>query len=409
MKPIRMIKKSTIIFLLFILACTQYEIPSVYTLDITVYYHENLNNGDIIKNATVNIEDKQTGRIYTAKTDSTGHAYFELRGGNYDISVSITEKHEIEIDGYPTQKNLQINGVLTNQLIGESDIKLNLHTNYTVLREDFVIKELYVSGSKTPEGLDYKADPFVEIYNNSDNVLYSDGLCFGVVHPITTFRPTPWVDSEGNLLDRIPCWGFVAIVPGSGEDYPIQPGESIVIALNGINHRDDPNGNPNSIDLSNADWEFCVEDNGYYVDSPTVPNILMQKVSLTGVRAMILSLKGQVSILFRLPSEDIESEFRNPDNFMIQPGGSERCFMVPYSWVIDGVENVQLNSLGVYKRLPPSIDLGYIQTRGTGEKVSIRRKVKEVADGRVVYKDTNNSSEDFLTNQEPQPGIISAN
>ncbi|MCY1719157.1 DUF4876 domain-containing protein [Prolixibacteraceae bacterium Z1-6] len=403
-----MTKLITILFFFFLLACTQYDVPSAYTVEVQVTYPETINNGGFIANANVNIEDKQTGRTYTATTNSSGQAFFELRGGNYDITVSTSEEHEIEIDGYTTRKTLLINGALTNQIVDEANIQLKLQTSFSIVNEGFVIKELYVSGSRTPEGKNYNADAFVEIYNNSDKVLYSDGLCFGTVHPITTFRPSPWVDSEGNLLDRIPCWAFVAIVPGSGTDYPIQPGKSFVIALNGINHRDDPNGNPNSIDLSNADWEFCVEDNGYYVDAPGVPNILMQKVSLMGVRAMVLSLKGQVSILFRLPSTNIGEEFTNPDNFMIQPGGSERCFMVPYSWVIDGVENVQLNDLGVYKRLPTSIDLGYIQHRGSGEKVSIRRKVKEVINGRVVYMDTNNSTEDFSTNQDPQPGVISA-
>jgi hypothetical protein len=144
-----------------------------------------------------------------------------------------------------------------------------------------------------------------------------------------------------------------------------------------------------------------------YVDAPAVPNILMQRI--TQGSAMIFDVRGQVCILFRLPSDNLQEIFTDTDNFMVQPGGTFNCFMVPYGWIIDGVENARLDDRGVFKRLPNSIDLGYIQHRGSGEKVSIRRKVKEVIDGRVVYKDTNNSSEDFLTNQEPQPGIFSVN
>jgi hypothetical protein len=207
------------------------------------------------------------------------------------------------------------------------------------------------------------------------------------------------------LLDRCPVWSFVPIVPGSGKEHPIQPGKSIVIALSGLNHKNDPNGNPNSIDLSKADWEMYVED-GKYVDVPSVPNILMQRITLG--TAIALNVSGQVSIIFRFPSNDIEAIFTNPDNYMVQPGGSTNCFMVPWGWIIDGVENVKLDDRGVYKRLRPGIDLGYIQFRGSYEGVSIRRKVKEVINGRVVYQDTNNSAEDFITNQIPQPGIISA-
>ena len=398
-----MSKKLTILFLLFAAACTQtYDVPSVFQLNVMVKYPSEINNGDVIRGATVKVKDVQSEREYSDITDESGMATFEIRGGNYDIVTSVLEDRIMEEE----TKTFVFNGALNGHLLTAGNDEVVLQTGYTVLTSSFVIKELYVSGSRTPEGKNYKADLFVEIYNNSDIPLFSDGLCFGTVCPTVTTRPTPFVDSEGNLLPRIPCWGFIAVVPGSGDEYPVQPGKSIVMALTGINHRDDPNGNPNSIDLSKADWEFCVENNGYYADSPEVPNLLMQRVT-GGVRAMIFDVKGQTSILFRLPSENYEELFTNPDNFMIEPGGSERAFMVPREWIIDGVENVRLDEI-VYKRLPPEIDLGYIQHNGPGEKVSIRRKIKEVAAGRVIYLDTNNSSEDFLTNQEPQPGVISA-
>ena len=77
--------------------------------------------------------------------------------------------------------------------------------------------------------------------------------------------------------------------------------------------------------------------------------------------------------------------------------------------MIDGVENYRLDDRDVFKRLPKIIDVGFIQHRGSAEKVVIRRKVSEVKNGRVVYKDTNNSSEDFLTNVDPAPGVHTPN
>lgn len=398
-------KKLALLFFIIAAACTTYDIPSTFEVNVTVVYPSGFNDGAPMKNIIVKVTNVQTGREYSALTGENGVASFHLRGGNYTFMVSVSEEHEMDVSGYPIKKTVLFNGSLVGQLITEDKASLVLQTSYSVLNEGFVIKELYTSGSKTPEGKNYGADKFVEIYNNSEEVLYSDGLCFGVVHSTTTYEPTPWVDQNGNLLDRIPLWSFVAIVPGSGTDYPIQPGESFIIALSGINHRDDPNGNPNSIDLSVAEWEFYVE-NGKYIDAPGTPNILMQRI--TQGTAMILDVNGQVCILFRLPSGHLQEIFTNPDHYMVQPGGTFNCFMVPYGWVIDGVENPRLDDRGVFKRLPPSIDLGYIQHRGSGEKVSIRRKVKEVIGGRVVYKDTNNSTEDFLTNQDPQPGVISA-
>ncbi len=399
-------RKLLYIMILVFVGCDVYETPSTYSFSVTAYYPAEINNGAVISDVEILTRNVQTGREFVQKTNGNGSATFSVRGGNYDIVISFSEEHEIEIEGYLVKKTLLFNGSLTGEAILENGNKLDVNTEYSVLNEGFVIKQLYTSGSRTPLGKSYGAAKFVEIFNNSDEVLYSDGLCFGVVHKTTTYEPTPWVDENGDLLPRIPLWSFVAIVPGSGEEHPIQPGESFVIALSGLNHRDDPNGNPNSIDLSGSAWEFYVED-GKYIDVPAVPNILMQRI--TRGSAMIFDVRGQVVILFRLPSDDLETIFTNTDNYMVEPGGSFNCFMVPRGWVIDGIDNLRLDDRGAYKRLPNSIDVGYIQHKGSYQKVAIKRKVKEVIDGRTVYEDTNNSTNDFLTNQEPTPGVIENN
>lgn len=401
-----MMKKLKIVLLVFAFSCTStFDVPSTFELKILISYPDAFYNGTPISNTEVKVQNIQTGREFSAITNDLGIATFSVRGGNYDMVVSLSEEHEIEIDGYPTRKTILFNGTLTGQLITSDNESFTIKTEYSIANEGFVIKELYVSGSRTPEGKAYGADKFIEIYNNSDQVLYADGLCYGLVYPITTEKPTTFIDGNGNLLNRCPIWSFVPIVPGSGTDYPIQPGKSFILALSGLNHRDDPNGNPNSIDLSIANWELH-SDNSIYIDIPSVPNVLMQQINKGNIS---LSVRGQVSILFRLPSNNLESIFTDVDNYMVEPGGVKQCFMVPWSWIIDGVENARLHEDGVYKRLQPSIDVGYIQFRGSYEGVSIRRKVKEVINGRVVYKDTNNSAEDFLTNQQPQPGVIEAN
>ncbi len=401
-------KKFLYILFIIIYGCSEYEVPQPYSVNVIVNYPEQINNGDVIADAKILLQNKETGREYSSISDEHGIAIFSVRGGIYDIIVSFSEKKEIEIEGYSTLKNIQINGSIRGYQILENNLQIEIETDYTIINEGFIIKELYTSGSRTPEGKTYNPDKFVEIYNNSDQVLYSDGLCFGIVRHKRTYTPNPWVDSEGNMLSRIPVWSYVAIVPGAGDEFPIQPGKSFVIALSGLNHRDNPNGNSNSIDLSSSEWEMYVED-GKYIDIPSVPNIFMQQIHKNSyANSIAINSRGHVSIIFRVPNNDINSIFSNPDNFMVEPYGTEPCFMVPYSWIIDGVENPELNDL-VYKRLPNNIDIGYIQHRGSGERVSIKRKVKEVINGRTVYQDTNNSTVDFLTNQEPTPGVIAKN
>ena len=391
---------------LLLFSCSDYEIPETYDVAIHVTYPGQFDNGGHTSGIEVKVSNIQTGREYVETTDGSGVAHFDVRGGNYNVLVSFSEEREVDMDGYVFSKNVLFSGTINGQLITSGENELLLPLKYSIPNEGFVIKELYASGCRNPDGKIYGADVFYEIYNNTDKVLYSDGLCFGLVYPTTTNKPTPYVDANGKLLDRLPVWSFVAIVPGSGEEHPIQPGCSFVVALSALNHRDDPNGNPNSIDLSMADWELNVE-NGKYIDIPAVPNMLMQRI--TAGTAMTFDMNGQVCILFRLPKGVLQSVFINPDNFYKAPGSAMNCFMVPKSWVIDGVENARLSDIGVYKRLPDEIDVSYIQHRGSYEKVSIRRKVSAVVDGRTVYKDTNNSAEDFLTNQEPTPGIIAKN
>lgn len=398
-------KKLLYILLFFSIGCEDYQIPETFDISVTVTYPANFNIEGQMRNAEVTLINKQSGRQYSSISNEAGLADFNVRGGIYDIIASATENHMIEENGSEVSKAIVFSASLHNEQILQNPVHLNLETGYSVLQSGFVIKELCTSGSTTPEGATYAGDKFVEIYNNSEQILYSDGLCFGVVHPTITSRPTPFVDADGNLLTKIPCWSYIATIPGSGFDYPVLPGQSILLSLSGINHKNDPNGNPNSIDLSMADWEFYVED-GKYLDNPGVKNLLMTLV-YKGT-TISLSTKGQVCILFRVPSQDRFLEFNNPDNYMVEPGGRERCFMVPKEWVIDGVENSWPGDI-VYKRLPDVIDIGYIQKEGSYNSKSIKRKVKEVINGRTIYQDTNNSTNDFLTNQEPTPGVIATN
>jgi hypothetical protein len=402
----RGIKTFAFLLGLYCCSCRQYDVPETYQVTFKVNYPELFDGGKSVKNVTVKTTNIQTGREYTQTTNSTGTALFDVRGGNYNIMVSFSEERDVNIDGFVFKRTVQFNGAVNSQAITANGNILTIPLQYSIVKEGFVIKELYTSGSLTPAGKSYGADKFYEIYNNSDKVLYSDGLCYGAVYPTTTNKPTPYLDANGKLLDRIPVWSFVAIVPGTGKEHPIQPGKSFVVALSGLNHKADPNGNPNSIDLSHADWEMYV-DKGMYVDVPSVPNILMQRI--TAGTAMSLDVNGQVSILFRLPEGDLQSIFTDTNNYLKPVGSSFSCFMVHKSWVIDGVENARLSPDGVYKRLHDEIDVSYIQHRGGSETVSVKRKVSEVVNGHTIYKDTNNSAEDFLTNQVPTPGIIAKN
>ena len=52
-------------------------------------------------------------------------------------------------------------------------------------------------------------------------------------------------------------------IPGTGNTYPVQPGESIIIAEDAINHKE---FNPLSIDLSKANFQYLKGRND--IDNP---------------------------------------------------------------------------------------------------------------------------------------------
>lgn len=398
-------KKYLYILFIFIIGCGDYELPDTVELIINIYYPEQFHNGKPIVNEKVSIINKQTGRKFSKTTDERGVVIFNVRGGVYDVIFSSVENHILENDQYLTTKPIQFFATLNNEKVLSETYSYALTTDYKILTDSFVIKELYSSGSRTSEGKLYYPDIFIEIYNNTNHFLYSDGLCFGVVRYKNTYTPNPWKDENGQISNNIPVWSYVAVVPGNGEDYPVAPGESIILALSAINHKTDPNGNPNSIDLSFSNWEMYIED-GKFADNPAVPNLIMHQIHQRPYSKTIsFNVNGQVVILFRIPKNNYSEFFNSENNYSYEPGGTERCLMIPSGWVIDGVENAQKNSV-VYKRLPNFIDSGFIQHKGKGEGVAIRRKVKEIDDGRIIYLDTNNSSDDFETNVTPTPEIF---
>ncbi|WP_435523133.1 DUF4876 domain-containing protein [Chryseobacterium indoltheticum] len=60
------------------------------------------------------------------------------------------------------------------------------------------------------------------------------------------------------------------VLPGTGNQYPVQPGDFIVIADNAINHKQNTS---TAYDLHNADFEFPSTNPALgQVDNPSVPN-----------------------------------------------------------------------------------------------------------------------------------------
>ncbi|PID69414.1 MAG: hypothetical protein CR989_01645 [Flavobacteriales bacterium] len=396
-------KKFKLLFMtlaiLFFVACNKDDddIAKTYTATITVKYPDGYDN-TLAEGISVTFTNTLSGDTIKAITDANGVATLKgLQSGTYSISA-VGENEEFSF-----------NGVLDNTTLS-SDASFEITLTAKALGGGLVFKEIYYTGSKTPEDGRYYSDQFHEIYNNSDDTIYLDGLCIGVMQPNSS-RESDWVDENGKLMDRLPLQFHVWYVPGDGDDYPLEARTSIVIAQDGIDHKTDPAGNPDSpVNLGNANWEtYCGDiNNGKDADAPGVPNLSMMFTTSTKMYDWLHSVFGAGVIIFRLPDgTDPVAWAQNPSNLMTRPGSTstKEYLMVPKEYVIDAVEVVRAEENKRHKRIPADLDAGKVWCSGTYVGESIRRKVKQIIDGKVIYKDTNNSTEDFLGSQTPTPFI----
>ncbi|MCU0633241.1 MAG: DUF4876 domain-containing protein [Gemmatimonadaceae bacterium] len=264
---------------------------------------------------------------------------------------------------------------------------------------NLVIKEVYYTGSRTPSGDTYFSDQFIELYNNSTDTLFLDSLYIadvfgnsGQINP--TSLPTPF-NTDATSVYASSIWQF----PGTGRQRPLPPGRSVILAQDGINHRTDPLGNPNSpVDLSTADFEsFNQRDDNRDVDAPNVPNLT--RVWFTGGFDWLWTVFGPGLVVFRAPPTGfVLDTVRVPGSPALPPR-----VRIPNAWVIDAFEGLQNGGSGSYKRLPAALDAGFVFATGTYTSESFRRRTAATIGGRRVLQDRNNSAEDFERLSRPTP------
>ena len=198
-------------------------------------YEENLHYEKSIESNQTQMEGILPG-IYTI--NATGIA-FDENGNEYYANGNIVNKG---IFDHGTSLEVLVKGLKISPLI---------------------FKELYYSCSKTPLNKSYIFDQYYEVYNNSPEVIYLDGLHFANLYPNRASTDLPlWPEEDGDdYVYAIRVWK----VPGNGQDYPLQPGESCVMAEFAVNHQLDIYNTASPANLAQADFEF-------YMDNTSYPN-----------------------------------------------------------------------------------------------------------------------------------------
>lgn len=139
-----------------------------------------------------------------------------LEEGAYNIAVS--GKISYTVDGKTADRDIEASreGVA----VSAASNTLTVETTVAAMKsDDFVIEEIFYTGTKTPEGMPYYGDQYMKITNNSDRTLYADGLVIfkSAFMTVDKYDYTPDIMSDYFTVDG----GL--ILPGSGTDYPVAP------------------------------------------------------------------------------------------------------------------------------------------------------------------------------------------
>ncbi len=367
-------------------------------IDVSVFFQYPEGVEDVpTKDFLLNFVNSHNAKEFVGVAQEDGSLKFTIESGEYNITAT---NHIVQSSG----NDFIYSGSKMNiNIVGENVVSITIDMTL-VGKTGFILKELYYTGCRTPENKGYYADGFIEIYNNSDKVLYADGLCFSDVEGFSSKAPSNWI-TDGSYTVGLPCTMQTWIIPGSGQENPVQPYESIVIAIDGINHKSAEN-NPNSpVDMSNADFETYIHINDKDTDAPAVANLKILYTTTTLGSEWMMSTNGAAVVIFRIP-EGATEYAKKESSYSTKPGSSstKNYLIINPEWIIDGVDCVKSEE-AKNKRIENSIDVGYVFCESSWSGKSIRRKVAEIKDGHAIYQDTNNSSNDFLTDQTPTPGV----
>ena len=281
-----------------------------------------------------NVEELKLILGSTAKNDTlsldANPKEIELPQGQYKVTV--TGKVADEAKAY-------LSGSTSVDLYANTPVTVNLQK---VMQSSLIFKTIHNSGSKQY----YMHESYFEIVNNSDEVQYLDNL---ILPAPTGNQQTANAWQANGYEDLYACGqGSVVAFPGNGHDYPLQPGESVLIANDATNHKlaygEDASQAADYAscpDLSNADWEIYLDYNANDVDYDA-PNLKTIFYNNQYMFAFGLGVSGRSYVLAKLPEGMTPEAYAALESsVMYEPGTSSTSMsylVIPSKYVLDAVD-----------------------------------------------------------------------
>jgi len=398
MKLHNLLKYSLLFLLLMAVnACrVEADLVAVSKVFVTVKMPESVKEDIQFGNKTVTIRSQRL--TYTVQTNESGVAEFKnIVPDIYNVYASwnLTPEEYVAIaDSLVESKEALISGIISQvKIFSEDSIQLE-----TLLSEkqSLLISKVYAWGTKDNNNSRYDADGYIEIFNNSDEIQYLDSVYLALLEgdspmafPAALFP---------NTLHARQIYQF----PGTGKQYPLDPGQSVVICNSARNHT---TGSATSVNLQTSEFEFKGDK---YPNNNAAIAMKLIFTSYLAIKEINFQPAGNHCLcLFRTN--------KNVLNFPLDyvPGKTSGNQFMRFDSddVFDGVEALKYRPDGLYKnykRFQKFIDAGYISISNTSglNHESVERKVdtqRSSAAGRIYLKDTNNSQEDFVNVTDPTP------
>ena len=374
-------------------------IPVIPTSMVTLEIPANLEN-TVLTNAVAtltNVETKQATTIEGSKFVKDGNTYKimcnNIQAGTYNVTVN--GHLEFTLKGVAGQKDFEVSS--ENVALSETSHDLKMVVSTFTAQGGFVISEIFFTGTSTAEGKSYSGDQYIIITNNSDVTLYADSIAVLESAFLTTIKEDYTPDIMSTHFSVQACY----MIPGNGKSVPVEPGQSLKLAVNAINHTTEQ---PNSIDLSNADFEFYDEtSNPNFTDvDGNAPNLdkwycytaTIYQFHSRGFNSMAIAK-------MKTGKEDWLENYVYDATYMFVFGDFSKemtksgIYKVPNEWILDGV-NLSVESVREWNVLDASIDAGWTYCgKVDRDETRFNKSVIRKQDANGKYIDTNNSANDF--------------
>ncbi len=371
---------------------------TAHDIDLKIGFPDDIDPVDIT-DAIVTFRNLSSGQVTRFSYPSKGD--IRLLPGIYDVEFSASIVLENGNDAV-------IRGVSRSiQIVSDATlVRLTAYCN--IITDDLIISEVFFTGTLQNSGNQYYGDDYIKLYNNTDHIVYADGITLFESKFLTTQK----LDFSPDIMEEAVTVQAIYTIPGTGNEHPVKPGEYILLADVGIDHR---NANPNSFSLEHADWEWydvSSSPGNLDIDSPDVPN-LDKWYCYTNSFWMLHNRGYKAFGIARIPvdKETYLKEYRySYDYNLVTNAGtfpmSQTAYKIPNDWVVD-VVNCSVESEWQWNVTSPRLDMGWAYCGNINNDKSrffkaVRRKLLYIADdGRIVLKDTDNSSVDFNSNVTP--------